>query len=147
MLFACAGALATGCSKSKVVSPPGKAVAGIVRYHGEPIADAIVTFMSSTFSAYGSTDDRGHFKLNAPGRGESVPFDYYQVTVSKMTAAPAKELTEEQKHTPPDRRALRLLVAPPQDLLPAKYKVANSSGLSADVEADGPEEFTFDLAD
>ncbi|HUY91877.1 MAG TPA: hypothetical protein VMV10_24265 [Pirellulales bacterium] len=149
LLFGCAGALALGCSKGKVVDgPPGKAVSGIVRYQGQPVAEAIVTFMSPSHTAYGSTDNEGHFKLSSPGRGENVPFDHYQVTVSKVAAAPTTELTEEQKHTPPDPKSLRSQqVAPPQDLLPAKYKAAESSELSADVAADGPEEFTFELAD
>jgi len=149
LLFAAATALAGGCSKSKVVDgPPGKAVAGIVRYHDQPVADAIVTFMSPSYSAYGSTDGEGHFKLNSPGRGDNVPFDHYRVTVVKTAPTAQKELTEAEQHTPPNPNAPSPPPPPPPaDLLPAKYKAGASSGLAADVAASGPEEFTFDLAD
>jgi hypothetical protein len=33
----------------------------------------------------------------------------------------------------------------PQDLIPAKYKDRNTSGLSAEVTESGPNEFPFDL--
>lgn len=143
-----AGVLALGCSRGEVVDgPPGKSVSGIIRYQGQPIADAIVTFMSQSLSVYGTTDGEGHFKLSAPGRGQNVPFDHYQVTVSKVAAAPTTELTEEQKHTPPNPRSPPPQGPAPKDLLPAKYKAAQTSELSADVSADGPAEFTFDLTD
>jgi hypothetical protein len=147
-LLAGAAMLAAGCSKHDVVDgPPGKAVAGIVRYQGQPVAEAIVTFMSPSYSAYGSTDGEGRFKLNSPGRGESVPFDHYQVTVVKSVPPAQRELTDAEQHTPPNPYAPLPPAAPPQDLLPAKYKAATSSGLAADVAASGPEEFAFDLTD
>lgn len=148
LLIAGAATLAAGCSKAEIVDgPPGKAIAGVVRYQGQPVAEAIVTFMSPSYSAYGSTDGEGRFKLNSPGRGESVPFDHYQVTVSKTAAAATKEMTDAEQHTPPNPNSPPPPAPPPQDLLPAKYKVAASSGLTAEVAAASPDEFTFELTD
>jgi hypothetical protein len=147
-LCAGAAALAAGCSQAEAVDgPPGKKISGVVRYQGQPAADAIVTFMSPSYSAYASTDAEGRFQLNSPGRGTNVPFDHYQVTVSKTSAAAPKELSEVEQHTPPNPNSPPPPPPAPQDLLPVKYKTAASSGLTAEVAAAGPDEFTFDLTD
>lgn len=125
---------------------PGKPVAGKVTYHDQPVAGAIVTFTSANASAAGVTDEQGQFKLRT-ALGENVPVGDYRVLVEKSEemARSGVGTTSEADYQPPDPDEPP--PPAPKDLLPAKYKVAESSGLTATVTEKGPNEFTFPLID
>lgn len=131
-----------GCSSKAPVS--GKRVTGTVTYNGAPVEGASVSFISPTASGYGSTDKDGHFTLRS-SQGEGVPVGDYKVTVTKIEVlAAGKEATSETDYVPPDPN-----VPPPQpkDLLPAKYKQAETTPLSGNVTESGPNEVTLTLTD
>lgn len=70
--------------------PEGRPVTGKLTYHGQPVADAIVTFVGVTTSALGRTDAGGNFMLRTK-IGEKVPPGDYRVTVAHgSTKLPAK---------------------------------------------------------
>jgi len=122
----------------------GKPVTGTVTYRGSAVEGAAITFASPTASGYGSTDKEGHFKLRT-AQGEGVPVGNYQVTITKTSFQPSgKVAASETEYVPPDPDAP---LPTPEDLLPAKYKTAATSGLTATVSERGPNDFTFPLAD
>ena len=127
-----------GCSGKAPVA--GKRVTGTVTYNGAPVEGASVSFISPMASGYGSTDKEGHFTLRS-SKGEGVPVGDYKVTVVKTEAPPQEAQTT---YVPPDPN-----VPPPQpkDLLPAKYKQAETTPLSGNVTESGPNEVTLTLTD
>ncbi|HVA51242.1 MAG TPA: carboxypeptidase-like regulatory domain-containing protein [Pirellulales bacterium] len=135
-------ALCGGCNSKPHVA--GKTVTGTVTYNGSPVEGASVSFISPTASGYGSTDKEGRFTLRS-AQGEGVPVGEYKVTVVKTELPPTgKEATSDADYVPPDPDAPP---AQPKDLLPAKYKLPESSQLSATVTEQGPNEVTLTLTD
>lgn len=131
-----------GCSSKAPAA--GKRVTGTVTYNGAPVEGASVSFISPTASGYGSTDKEGHFTLRS-SQGEGVPVGNYKVTVTKFEVLKTgKEATSEADYVPPDPN-----VPPPQpkDLLPAKYKQADTTPLSANVTESGPNDVPLTLSD
>lgn len=145
-VLACSAVLSSGgCSQSHAhPGGEGRPVSGTVTYQGQPVAGATVTFKSPLHSAVGQTDSEGKFKLVAAGRGDSVPLGNYTVTVEKLSQPVIVEAKGDEQYKIPDPNAAR--PSPPQDLLPVKYK-ADTSGLAAEVKADGANEFKFALTD
>ena len=130
-----------GCGGKPALT--GKAVKGTVTYNGSPVEGAAVSFISPTASGYSSTDKEGHFTLRT-SQGEGLPVGEYKVTVVKTELPPdGKEATSDTDYVPPDPNA-----PPPQpkDLLPAKYKMPETSQLSASVTESGPNEVPLSLA-
>jgi hypothetical protein len=114
-------------------------VSGTVRFKGQPVADAIVNFLSPTpglRGAVGKTDASGRFELTTLTPGDGAMPGSYGVVISKQEGLP----TDSKPTGLPDTK-------PPQgkDLLPSKYKTTSTSGLTADVKARGTNRFDFDL--
>ena len=123
---------------------------GIVIYAGSPVAGAEVAFLpvdlsSETKPARGTTDSNGRFVVktyfSSQVDAKGVRPGQYSVTVQKL--APPNGMTmdewqianmENANSTPPLR-----------SLVPEKFSSAETSGLSATVEKDGENDFTFDL--
>ena len=136
-------AVIIGCGRKKEAGN-GKSVTGKVVYHDQPVAGCTVTFIAPFNSAFGMTDDQGRFQLRT-SQGDKVPLGDYKVTVLKTeTPAPGAQASESEYRPPPPD-------APPppepKDLLPARYKQADTSQLTAQVTDTGPNDFTFTLTD
>lgn len=122
------------------------AATGVVTYQGQPVADATVVFapQGPGRAACGRTDAHGRFQLTTLVSGDGLMPGKYQVTVSKTEVAGA--MTEEesqayfQKHGKPPKVTTK-------ETLPAKYKTAATSGLTAEVTSGGKNDFTLDLVD
>ena len=131
LLLWCA-ALAAGCGSDRPETVPA---GGTVTYNGKPVAEARVMFMAEGGRpASGVTDAEGCFELMtfAPGDG-ALPGEHV-VTVSKRE-------TVVNSNRPDDP------YAPTRDLLPPRYAKPSESGLSAKVQADGENNFKFELSD
>lgn len=135
--------LSTGCSGGgedewTAKRPPVVPAEGTVTYKGEPVEGATVTFIEEggTNSAAGVTDSSGHFSANAFPPDEGAVAGKYKVTVRKTESAatPAAGSHEDSS-------------APPRDLLPIKYTKPETSGLTAEIPADGKTDFEFKLTD
>jgi hypothetical protein len=147
-MFGCAGA--EGDAGRRPTSP----VSGVVTYKGKPVENATVSFICSSgepISAFGVTDAEGKFALFTYESGDGAVIGDHQVTVTKTDAGkPLERRTGEdpwnlETYNPPS-----MGVTPPpvvKHLVPEKYSVVEKSGLTAKVTEEGPNEFTFNLAD
>lgn len=134
-----------GCSKSD--TPETVPVTGTVTYNGQPLEGAQVTFMATGAprSAIGTTDAQGRFSLTTFESDDGAVPGSHAVTISKVedttSAAPtdpagyAQMMSQKGKGGPPK----------PKSLIPEKYSRPAESKLSATVDAEGQNEFKFDL--
>lgn len=119
-------------------------VTGTVTYKGAPAAGATVMFSPAAgkgAAAVGVTDSQGNFKLRAQGGAEGAVPGSYRVTVFKTESAGATAEPVEAKIEGGGAPAK------PADQLPAKYKSAETSKLTAEVKPEGTNHFKFDLTD
>ena len=124
-------------------------VTGVVTYNGEPVEGATVTFMATAEGgrgASGTTDSSGKYSLFTFVAGDGAIAGNYAVKISKTnggtvanTAEEAKAMMEAAAGGPPKMSEIK-------DLLPAKYKAPQTSGLTAEVKA-GDNKFDFELTD
>lgn len=113
-------------------------VEGVVLYQGKPVDGATVVFNSAAENraAFGVTDSAGRFSLTTFDSGDGAVAGPQQVRVSKVKTEKAN-LNPELSFEPPKET----------HLLPAKYADFKTSGLTADVKAEGENRFQFNLAD
>ena len=147
-LVVCLAAVAVlaGCG-SDADRPATLSATATVTYNGEAVEGAHVTLSpagDSGDAAFGDTDAQGKAALRTAFADGVVPGSY-EVTVTKTQAqggvAPAggeEEMDEE------DEEGAEVVY---EDLLPARYGRADTSGFTATVTEDGENDFTFDLVD
>ena len=153
-LLVCAALMVAliGCAPTNDVG--AAKVTGTVTYNGNPVEGATVSFVPSGEGgkmAAGSTDAQGKFTLTTVQAGDGAVPGAYQVAIAKVEGAGADRETQTEE----EARATAMpgspgAVAPAteaKDLLPENYKDAAKSGLTAEVTAAGPNDFTFDLTD
>jgi hypothetical protein len=145
-----------GCSNSEIgtLYP----VSGIVKYKGEPVLKAKISFVpKASGSTHGATGEveNGAYKLTTMTAGDgALPGDYF-VTVSarEVDEAKLKDATEKyaakyklgkMDQYPPELLAKARKEA--KSSVPAKYEKADTSGLKATV-GQRSEQFDFDLTD
>ena len=137
-------ALVIGCRGSDdkwIADRPKVAPAeGVVTFKGMPVEGATIVFApaSGTNAASGLTGSGGRFSLSAfPPDAGTVPGKYkVSITKREQPAPPAAashdELTTE---------------TPPKNLLPDRYGEPETSGLTADIPAEGKKDLKFDLTE
>ncbi|MBN1909619.1 MAG: carboxypeptidase regulatory-like domain-containing protein [Pirellulales bacterium] len=124
--------LLPGCGKSR---PKPVEVTGKVTYRGKPVEEATVNFFpESGYMAIATTDTEGRFTLKTSQVGDGAVVGKYEVTVVKYRANPRANA-----QTPPNEQHL--------PVLPMRYADRKTSKLTANVMAEGPNDFTFDLVD
>jgi hypothetical protein len=144
LLIALAGLAAillVGCTK-KDTRPVRVAVSGTVLRQGQPVAEATIIFepQGSTPAATGLTDASGNFRLTSFDTDDGAVPGEYLVAIRKVQVIK----TDRPPNAPDD------FTAPPADekwLLPVKYGHTSTSGLTASVKPDAPNNFTFELKD
>lgn len=134
--FVCvlASSLLSGCGGgSGVATYPVK---GTVKYKGEPVTDAAVTFFPSQGRpAAGMTDSQGTFQLSTFSSKDGAPAGTYKVSVTEsVTEIPPMPGTGPE---PPPK--------PPR--FPGRYTDPEQSNLSAEVKSGAENNFTFDLTE
>jgi hypothetical protein len=130
----------SGDDKFKAQRPEVATAKGVVTYKGRPVEGATIVFAprGGATAATGRTDSSGRFSVSAfPPDAGAVPGNY-TVTISK---------TEELPQTAPASHDAPADVPRPRSLIPEKYSVAESSGLTATVPEDGTSDLTFELTD
>lgn len=136
-------ALALGCSSSSdrwtANRPQTFPVKGTVTYNGQAVEGAIVVFncVEENKSAFAQTDAQGRFQLTTFEEGDGAVAGIHQVQISKIK-------TEEAVNVNPEAT-----VVPPKEthLLPKKYSTFATSGLTAEVSAEGVNQMEFALVD
>lgn len=136
-----AAILLVGCDGSDTPQPVP--AGGVVTYRGKPLPNAEVVFAPDNGGrvAYATTDENGRFRLGTFRPGDGALVGEHRVSV--IARGPAKQ--------PPPGSPASLM---PDDyevigdpLIPEMYFSAATSGLTAAVEADGDNEFDFELHD
>lgn len=132
-----------GCSSGDTERPLRVPATGKVLYQGQPVEGAHVTFApqdQTTSPAFGTTDAQGTFTLSTFDVEDGAQPGTYAVTISKTVTEgdAAANSAPLNTGTPPP---------PPKtnDLLPAQYKTATTSGLSATVTEGAGNDFLFEL--
>ena len=135
------GSMLVGCNPRPAGRPATAPVTGVVRFDGEAVAGATVSFQADGGgrSATGITDAQGRYQLSTFARGDGAVPGSYKVIVMKYSM-PDDTSGGQGEYVPPQGPA-----PPPKHLLPEKYAAAKTSGLDATV-ADGPNTLDFDLA-
>jgi len=153
--------LAVGCSryvedKWSRARPSTHRAGGVVEYQGQPVPRAIVTFVArddsrgKEFSAVGLTNDRGQFTLQTFRPRDGAILGSHRVTIERRSLGGGEPVADKPPTNREEYDAQRAAQASPQKIvshLPAKYGSADSSGLTADVIAKGPNDFVFRLDD
>lgn len=132
-----------GCAAHSGPHPQLKLVPlhGVVRLDGKPVDAARVTFMNSKLgvSAYGLTDQDGHFTLTTFVEGDGAAPGPQQITVTKV-----QDPGHASSSAPPAFR--RGGGAPrPASPIPQMYANMQTSGLTAEVLETGNEEIVVEL--
>jgi hypothetical protein len=138
--------LPSGCGSS---SPELVPVRGTVTWQADPLAGASVTFIPKSGSiAIATTDDNGQFEMRT-GSDYGCVIGPAVVTVSCMknsaTALPPTMTPEEMQKLAMSGQLQQSMTGAGQSLIPEKYGVASTSGLTAEVTAGQTNEFQFDL--
>lgn len=125
-----------------------------ITHNGEPVEGATVTMVPQVpdgKGAAGITDEDGVARMNAfaAAGGKGVLPGRYKVTVQKVqSTAPAVDPDDRQAYEERMREMQRNPDAfAPEDLLPTKYKRAETSDLECTVSAQSDNRFAFDLRD
>ncbi|QDV23188.1 carboxypeptidase-like regulatory domain-containing protein [Aureliella helgolandensis] len=126
---------------------------GQVTYKGEPLAGATVTFVpqAGQRAASGVSDASGRFHATTLAAGDGAMPGRYKVTVTKTQESTVPKTTAEMSAD--DMRKIEremMNQAPPPgrepvNLLPAKYKSAETSPFNCDLPDSGKGDFKFDL--
>ena len=144
-----------GAEKTSVQLAPAE---GTVTYQGRPLADATVLFAPEKGPiATGVTDLEGHFTLaTGSRRGAAVGTSKVAINVGgppggAETEAPPPPKTEEEarefskKAGEMQMQMAQDELAKPHSIIPPRYEKAESSGLSYEVKASGPNNFEIKL--
>jgi len=129
---------------------PTKPVKVTVTYKGQPVADATITFINQegeAAPAFGKTDAQGVAKMKTYVEGDGAVLGQHKVTITKTetVGGGSTALQNSPDYVPPPEGGAPLPTA--KSLIPEKYGLLATSNLTADVKADGKNEFTFDLKD
>jgi hypothetical protein len=122
-------------------------VEGTLTFQGKAVEAATVVFVpatAATRAAVGRTDAAGRFSLTTKDPGDGAAPGPYLITVSKTETSGGLSAAEAEQWS---RRRENVGKYPPRpkitELLPKRYKVANTSGLQATVS---PGRNTIDLS-
>ena len=161
LLTACILGLASGCSRGRQY-PPTHSVSGVVTVEGQPVADAIVSFLPDDGQnpANGSTDASGRYELTSFTRGDGAMEGSFRVTIVKYekegedkpavsVEKPAVEEAESGETGNEGYVPAGMVVSQydtgPKNLLPKQYADQQKTPLAAAVRA-GDNSIDFDLS-
>ena len=150
-----------GCSRGRQY-PPTHSVSGVVTVEGQPVADAIVSFLPDDGQnpANGSTDASGRYELTSFTRGDGAMEGSFRVTIVKYekevedkpavsAEKPAADEAELGETGNEDYVPAGMVVSQydtgPKNLLPKQYADQQETPLTAAVRAE-ENSIDFDLS-
>lgn len=144
-LPALAALLVCGCDSVPEGQMPTAPVEVTVLYKGQPVEEAVVTFAGpeGTPPAFGRTDANGKAQMATYATGDGATLGTHSVSVVKQEFANVKEeVSQDSPDYAPSPGASPVPVV--KDLLPKKFSLPTTSGLTAEV-VKGENKLTFDL--
>ncbi len=154
-----AACVVAGCSryvedKWSRARPRTYATRGVVQHEGRPVDGAVVTFLARAeaggeLSAVGLTDSSGRFELKTYRPGDGAIAGSHRVSIEKRSLGGAEPDSGTPFATQQEYEAARAAEARPKPVsrIPPRYGSFESSGLTAEVTAKGPNDFVFKLDD
>ena len=135
-----------GCSKKAALSGLVK-VTGTVMLNGEPLSGASVVFVPKSIgdtsrSASGTTKEDGTFELTTLESGDGAFPGEYNVTITKREAVGKIPTAEEIEAANAKGQSLNVQY---NNVVPPKYGIASTSGLTATVVEKGMAPVEFQL--
>jgi hypothetical protein len=140
VVFGCADP--TGLAKRYPVS-------GTVTYNGKPVEKGVINFISTAADGRAASGDitNGKYSLTTATAGDGAFPGSYKVTViaEERDTTEVKEISKggQFRHGPELAKANKEA----KQLVPAKYKLPETSDLSAEVKAQSNTNVNFDLKD
>jgi hypothetical protein len=138
-------AAASGCTRYREDEwsrawPSRVPASGLVTLDGQPVEGAHVAFATDrggkAYVAMAVTDALGRFRLKTFRPHDGAVPGMHRVQIEKTTfSEPPADLPLEASFTPVETSHL-----------PKKYRSTKTSGLTAEVTEDGPNEFVFELS-
>ena len=125
--------------------PETAPVSGTVTYQGEALVGAQVVFApkaGAARNASGTTDAQGKYRLSMFGENDGTVIGPHTVSISK--SEPGGE-SADAANPDDEYTAMMAEAAKPSSAEPKEGEFATVSDLEADVTADGPNVFDFDL--
>ena len=151
LLVACLLSLVPGCSRGRQ-HPPTHAVTGLVTVDGQPVKDAIVSFLPANgqYPANGTTDASGRYELTSFTRGDGAMEGSFRVTIVKYekegedkpavsAEEPAAEAESEETGNEdyvPAGMVVSQYDTGPKNLLPKQYADQQETPLTAAVRSE-----------
>ena len=139
ILFGCARTTDDKWTRDR---PATHRVTGRVEIQGVPVDGAKVVFLTASplkgknYSAFGYTNARGAFTLQTFRDGDGAVAGEHQVTIEKITYTEPPSPKNEADNVPPPQETSHL---------PERYRSPKTSGLTADVEPDRHNTFSFSI--
>jgi hypothetical protein len=140
----------SGCSGGLKDRPPIVPVSGSVKYKGQPVEGAIVTFVTekSPRTSTGVTDAEGKFQLTTFDTNDGAVVGENLVSIVKNEpAAPDAPKMDPMAYAKAMQSGQGMPKFQPKSTIPAKYADPKSSGLKRTVVEGEVNEFNFDLTD
>lgn len=147
LLVVAAACVATGCSRYREDAwsrqwPARVPAGGTVTFAGRPVDGATVVFVTQTggryYNAIGVTDSAGRFRLQTFRPQDGAVPGSHAVKIEKLSYTEKPVKGPVPAGFPTETRV-------EVSHLPAQYRSPQTSGLTAEVTAKGPNEFTFVL--
>jgi hypothetical protein len=124
------------------------AVSGTINYNGKPVEKGTVTFTPTQADGRTASGDiaNGHYTLTTAEPGDGALPGSYKVTVTakEMDTTELKAIAKGGQHHHDD--AFAKAVKNAKALVPSKYSLADTSGLTAEVKTQ-PNTIPFELND
>lgn len=146
-----AGIVLVGCSKGPTVTFKTYPVKITITQRGQPLPGADVRLHpldENGRGAQGKTDMSGVATMRSFGEGnamaEGAMAGKYKVLVSKVDV-PATPEGEDYDKLQAQQAAADTYASAPKPLLPPKYNSWQDTPFECEVQASGPNEFTFDI--
>lgn len=135
--------IASGCGGSD--GPELHDASGVVTYEGQPLPNASI-MMTPTESGpvvLGKSDETGAFTLTTSGKPGAIAGSY-NVAITAVEASAGSQLSSEELQAQYEKEG-KMPESTSKSLIPAKYALSRTSGLTAEIKAGEANELKFAL--
>jgi hypothetical protein len=119
--------------------PPLYKASGKITFNGKPLEDALILYnpASGDVAARAKSDPQGNFVLSTFGENDGAPAGSYKVVVTKI-----EYIVKPTAYNSPEENAVAKI---PKHLLPKEYAKKETTPLTVEVTAAGPNEAVLEI--